>query len=74
MLEPTIKLSNGQTEIETGCCVAHRASAMISDLHQLYDFGIRYRLLPREDGEIKKGLELVEQRFGQMAKNCVNCA
>lgn len=54
-----------------GCCVAHRAEMMVSDVQELCRFGVRFGLLEVEDNEVQNCLGFLRGKLRAMSQ-CSN--
>ncbi|KAF2715972.1 hypothetical protein K431DRAFT_316874 [Polychaeton citri CBS 116435] len=65
------KLSVENENESSGCCVAHKAATMVTNLQELYTFGLRFGLLSTGDDDIEDSLDFLKERFGEMSQ-CSN--
>lgn len=59
----------GDGGTKSGCCVAHKARTMVSDVQKLYKFGLQFGLVA-EDDEIQECLRFLKRRFGEITECC----
>ncbi|KAK2051437.1 hypothetical protein LY76DRAFT_640130 [Colletotrichum caudatum] len=61
-------LSARKSKKHVGCCVAHKAGEMVSDLQKLYSYGVRFGFFEDEDDEVEDCLCFLKRRLKEMGQ------